>query len=460
METAQYDIVRTLRCKITNAPGNLGKLTTTIGKVGANIGNITTVHVWHHYAVRDLEIFVKSREHLAQLVDEISNLTEITVLEVRDDVLDMHKNGKIKMVNTASIESVGDLRRVYTPGVAEVCRVIKEEPSLKDVYTSIPYSVAIVTDGTAILGLGDIGPVAGMPVMEGKAALLQQLAGVSGIPILLGTTDPDEIVETVKNIASTFGGIQMEDISSPRCFSIQERLEKELSIPIMHDDQQGTAVVVLAALVNACKLCKVALQEAKIGLIGLGAAGLTIGSFILQYTGTPTLGTARTEASKRRHAEHGGIPSSLDEIMHRADIVIATSTVPGLIEPSMVRKGQIIFALSNPQPEITPSAALAAGAALAADGRTVNNLLGFPGLWRGTLDAKATRINFEMYEAAARGIVEATSEDEIAPNPLDPKAHLAVAHNVARAAVESGVAKRQLDDDYFENTDIKGPPWI
>src|SRR4030042_204645 len=168
METAQYDIVRTLRCKITNAPGNLGKLTTTIGKVGANIGNITTVHVWHHYAVRDLEIFVKSREHLAQLVDEISNLTEITVLEVRDDVLDMHKNGKIKMVNTASIESVGDLRRVYTPGVAEVCRMIKEEPSLKDVYTSIPYSVAIVTDGTAILGLGDIGPVAGMPVMDRK----------------------------------------------------------------------------------------------------------------------------------------------------------------------------------------------------------------------------------------------------------------------------------------------------
>ncbi len=457
---AQYYTVRTLRCKITNTPGNLGKLTTTIGNARANIGNITTVHVWHHYAVRDLEIFVRNEDHLAYLLEEIAKLAEITVLEVRDDVLDVHRNGKIKMVNTASIESVSDLRRMYTPGVAEVCLVIKEEPALKDVYTSIPYSVAIVTDGTAILGLGDIGPVAGMPVMEGKSALLQQLAGVSGIPILLDTTDPDEIVETVKNIAPTFGGIQLEDISSPRCFVIHERLERELNVPVMHDDQQGTAVVVLAALINACKLCKVSLQEVKIGLIGLGAAGLTIGRFILQYTGTPTLGTARTEASKRRHAEHGGIPSSLDEIMQTADIVIATSTVPGLIEPSMVRKGQIIFALSNPQPEITPAAALAAGAALAADGRTVNNLLGFPGLWRGTLDAKATRINFEMYKAGVLGIVETTSEGEFAPNPLDPKVHLAVAHNVARAAVESGVAKRQLDDDYFENTNIKGPPWI
>ena len=220
-------------------------------------------------------------------------------------MLELHKNGKIKMINTVSVNSLDDLSRVYTPGVAEVCNLIVEQPILKDTYTSIPYSVAIVTDGTRVLGLGNIGPVAGMPVMEGKAALLQQLAGISGIPILLNTTDPDEIVETVKHIAPTFGGIHLEDIASPRCFLIEDRLENELSIPIMHDDQQGTAVVTLAALINACRLSSVILEEAKIGLIGLGAAGLSIGKLLLQFTGNPTLGTAQTEASVRPHTEEG-----------------------------------------------------------------------------------------------------------------------------------------------------------
>jgi malate dehydrogenase (oxaloacetate-decarboxylating) len=394
-----------------------------------------------------------------QLIDDISRLPEVSVLQVRDDVLELHKNGKIKMMNAVPINSLEDLRRVYTPGVAEVCGLIIEQPSWKDTYTSIPYSVAIITDGTAILGLGNIGPVAGMPVMEGKAALIQQLAGISGIPILLDTTDPDEIVETVKHIAPTFGGIQLEDISSPRCFTIEDRLEKELSIPVMHDDQQGTAVVVLAALLSACKLSKVTLHEAKIGLIGLGAAGLSIGKFLLRFTGNPTLGTARTDASLRRHAEQGGIPSSFEEIVQKADIIIATTGVSGLIVPRMVRKGQIIFALSNPYPEIAPELAMVSGAALAADGKTVNNLLGYPGIWRGTLDANAMKINYEMYSAAALAIVSTTTEGELAPNPLDPKVHLAVAHNVAKAAVESAVAQRHLDDDYFENADIKKPPW-
>jgi malate dehydrogenase (oxaloacetate-decarboxylating) len=227
----------------------------------------------------------------------------------------------------------------------------------------------------------------------------------------------------------------------------------------MHDDQKGTAVVTLAALINACKLTKKKLEEAKVGIIGLGAAGLTIGKFLLQYTGSPTLGTAKTEASKKRHAESGGIPSSLEEIMKKADIVVATSGVRGLIEPGMVRKGQIIFALSNPYPEITPEAARAAGAALSADGRSVNNLLGYPGIWRGALDAQATKINYEMYKAAALAIAGATGEGEFVPSPIDPGVHLAVAHAVARAAVNSGLARRQLDDDYFESCNVKEPPW-
>lgn len=458
MEIANKHIVRTLRCKNRSIPGTLGNLTTAIGRVGADIGNVTTVHLGHHYTVRDVDVFVENEEHLAQVINEVAKLKDVSVLQIRDAVLQLHEKGKIKMISTVPLETLDYLSKVYTPGVAEVCSLIKDQPKWKNSYTTIPYSVAIVTDGTAVLGLGNIGPVAGMPVMEGKAALLQHLVGISGIPILLNTTDTDEIVETVEHIAPTFGGIQLEDIASPRCFSIEERLQKELDIPVMHDDQHGTAVVTLAALINACKLAKVTLHEAKIGLIGLGAAGLSIGKMLHQYTGNPTLGMARTEASIRRHTEQGGLASSMEEIMETADIVVATTGVRALISPSMVRKGQIIFALSNPYPEISPERAIASGAILATDGRSVNNLLGYPGIWRGTLDAKAAKINYEMYKSAALAIADATPEGELVPSPIDPVVHLAVTHNVARAAMESGVAGQHLDDDYFENTDVKEPP--
>jgi len=459
MENVNPRIVRTLRCKNASTPGTLGKLTTAIGKTGADIGNIETVHLGHHYTVRDIDVFIESEEHLARVVNAVSQLREVTVLQIIDAVLELHESGKIKMMSTVPITSMDHLSKVYTPGVAEVCMLIKDHPAWKNFYTTIPYSVAIVTDGTAILGLGDIGPVAGMPVMEGKAALLQQLVGISGIPILLDTTDPDRIVETVKHIAPTFGGIQLEDIASPRCFSVQDRLEKELDSPVMHDDQQGTAVVTLAALINACKLTGVKLEEVKIGLIGLGAAGISIGKILLAYTGNPTLGTARTKASATRHEEQGGIPSSFDQIMETADIVVATTGVRGLIEPGKVRKGQIILALSNPYPEITPELAMAAGAALAADGRSVNNLLGYPGIWRGTLDAKSLKINYEMYRAAALAIADAAPKGELVPSPIDPKVHLTVAHSVARAAMRSGAAQISLDDDYFDSINVKEPPW-
>jgi malate dehydrogenase (oxaloacetate-decarboxylating) len=442
------EIVRTIRCQNVNVPGTLGKVTTAIGKVGVSIGNITTLHLGSHYTIRDIEVYAENEEKLSQVVKEVSKLKETSVLQVRDDVMEAHKYGKIKMVNTTPVTSIDVLRRVYTPGVAQVCKLIEKEPGWKDYFTAIPY-----------FGLGDIGPVAGMPVMEGKAALLQQFVGISGIPILLDTKDPDEIIATVKHIAPTFGGIQLEDIASPRCFYIEDRLVNELNIPVMHDDQKGTAVVVLGALINACKLAKVNLNEAKIGMIGLGAAGLAIGKFIYQYTGNPAMGTARTDASKKRHVDAGGIASNFDEIMQKADIVIATTGVKGLIDPSKVRKGQIIFALTNPYPEITPEAARAAGAVIAADGRSVNNLLGFPGIWRGALDAKVSKINYEMLKAASLAIAASADEGMFVPSAVDPKVHLAVTHAVARAAMESGIAQRMLDDDYFTSTTCKDPLW-
>jgi malate dehydrogenase (oxaloacetate-decarboxylating) len=447
----KYQLMRTLRCKDVNRPGVLGALTTTIGKAGGNIGTIRTVRLGHKFIIRDLDIFVDDEKHLKRVVKAVNELEGVTLLEVIDEVLQLHRGGKIKMVNTFEVESTNVLRKIYTPGVAEVCLKIAKEPYLKNIYTSIAASVAIVTDGSRILGLGDIGPAAGMPVMEGKAALLHQLVGLSGIPILLDTHDTETTIATVRTIAPTFGGIQLEDIASPRCFDIYARLRDELDIPVMHDDQQGTAVATLAAVISACKITGVDLKTAKIGQLGLGASGLVIAETLFKFTGNPVLGTARSEASLKRHEARGGTPSTLPEIMKKADIIVGCSGVKGLIDPKMVRKGQLIFALTNPEPEIDPDVAMKHGAALAADGRSVNNLLCFPGIWRGAYDAGASRINEDMLVAAALALTDHTPENELMPDILDKGVHRAVTHAVAKAAMKTGVARNILDDDYFES---------
>jgi malate dehydrogenase (oxaloacetate-decarboxylating) len=308
----------------------------------------------------------------------------------------------------------------------------------------------IVTNGTRVLGLGNVGPVAALPVMEGKAALLYQFVGLSGFPLVLDTRDPDEIVETVKHIASGFGAIQLEDIESPACFEVEKRLVEELEMPVLHDDQHGTAVAVLAASENAMTRAGLELSRATVGVLGLGAAGTAIACMIQAVTDTPVLGfDPNREAQERLQRCGGEALGSMEELIARADLVVAVTGRADSIDPAKVRKGQGILALTNPRPEIQPEDALAAGAAFAADGRSVNNLLGFPGILRGAIDSRARRITRAMYVAAARAIAAHARENELVPNPLRRDVHRAVARAVAAAAKESGVARADVLPDYM-----------
>jgi malate dehydrogenase (oxaloacetate-decarboxylating) len=264
------------------------------------------------------------------------------------------------------------------------------------------------------------------------------------VPILLNSKDPDRIVDTVATIAPTFAAIHLEDISAPRCFEIEERLQQLLDIPVMHDDQHGTAVVTTAALTTASRITKKKLDKVVIGQIGLGAAGNAIGRMLMQLTGNAVYGADLSDNALAYFEQHGGKSSNLNEIMHECDVVVATTGVSGLIKPEMVRKGQIILALSNPNPEIEPEAALKAGAAFAADGKSVNNVLGFPGILRGAVDSYSPRISYEMYLAAAISLADQTPEDELVPNPLNKKVHKAVAQAVARKAIQQGIARAEF----------------
>ncbi len=436
-------LMRTVRCRNALSRGTLARLLTAISLEGGSIGEIRIIKEGLHNIVRDITIFADDHEQLEAVIAAMRANPGTRVLEVRDEVLELHQKGKIAIRSRYKIDSLATLRRVYTPGVAEVCLQIAREPSLARRYTVTSHLVAIVTDGTAILGLGDIGPLAGMPVMEGKAMLMETLVGLSGVPILLDTRDTEEIVQTVANIAPTFAAIQLEDISAPRCFEIEDRLQEMLDIPVIHDDQHGTAVVTTAALMVAARSQGMALKDALIGQVGLGAAGMATARMLMKYTGNPVLGADLSEAALQRLAQNGGKPSTLTDIMAQADIVVATTGAAGLIKPEMVRKGQIILALSNPNPEIEPDAALAAGASFAADGKSVNNVLGFPGILRGAIDTYVPYVSDEMYLAAAETLASLTPEGELAPNPLKKSVHEAVARAVAAKAVEQGLARAE-----------------
>ncbi len=436
-------LVKTLKVLIKDAPGYLGKLCTAIGNEGGSVGEIETVSLGLTHNTRDISVYVDDDTHLREILRAVTQLEGIIVIEVVDEVLRRHLGGKIGVKSRVPLETIEDLRKIYTPGVASVCRLIEADPEKAYEYTSIANTVAIVTNGTAILGLGAIGPVAGMPVMEGKAVLMERLAGINGVPILLDALEVDRFVEVVRAIAQTFAAINLEDVAAPDCFEIERRLQEALEIPVMHDDQHGTAVVVLASLLNACRLAKISLLDQVVGIIGLGAAGTGISRLLLSYGVKQLLGSDLKPEAMKRLEEAGGQRGTLEEVMALADIVVATTGHPGLIKPEMVRKGQVILALSNPNPEIRPEEALAAGAAFATDGRYVNNALAFPGLFRGALNARARKIDNAMKIAAAEAIAAKAPEGELVPGLLDIEVHRAVAVAVEEAAHRSGLARRQ-----------------
>ncbi len=434
---------RTVRIRNEQTPGQLARLLTAIYEAGGTIGDLHMLTETSRHVVRDIVIYADDQAEFDHILEAMHANEGSKVIAVRDEVLELHEKGKIAIRSRYPIDSLATLRRVYTPGVAEVCMKIAKDPSLARLYTSTSHMVAIVTDGTAVLGLGDIGPLAGMPVMEGKAMLMETLVGLSGVPILLNTKDTDQIIETVAAISPTFAAIQLEDISAPRCFEIEERLQARLDIPVMHDDQHGTAVVTTAALMVASRQTGVYLSAAKIGQIGLGAAGFATARMLMRLTGNPVWGADLNPEALKRLEAAGGRPSNLREIMANCDIVISTTGARGLIKPEMVRKGQIILALSNPNPEIDPEVALQAGALFAADGKSVNNVLGFPGIFRGVVDANAPRITHEMLVAAAQTIANMAAPGELVPNPLDKKVHREVARAVAQKAIDQGIARAE-----------------
>lgn len=429
----------TYRLRIPHRAGQLATVAGRIAEHGGLIGDISTISVAKHEALREITVEVRDKAHAEELADGLGQLDGVTVSWFHDRAFIAHDGGKLDVVSKRPIRSNQDVRDVYTPGVARVSLAIAEFPELASRFTMIGRSVAIVTNGTRVLGLGDIGPVPAMPVMEGKALFYAQLVGISAVPILVDTKDVDAFVDTVVRIAPGFGAIHLEDISTPACFEIERRLIDALPQPVMHDDVHGTAVVTFAAAIAACRQAGIRLDEAVVGQIGLGAAGFGIASLI-HDAGARVIAADPNPAAQRNAHERGIEIADLETVMAKTDVVVATSGRPGLIKPELVRPGQIVLALTNPEPEITPDEALAAGAAFAADGTSVNNVLGYPGIFHGALLAGANSINLAMKRAAAWALAGLTVESELVPDVLDPAVHDAVAQAVRTAAIESGVA--------------------
>jgi malate dehydrogenase (oxaloacetate-decarboxylating) len=462
---ASYSL--TLRVKISSKPGKLGEVTTAIGQAGGDIEGIDIVSVGKDFLLRDITVNASSETHDKEILDSLQNIDGIEVMNVSDRTFLMHLGGKIEIASKMPLKTRSDLSMAYTPGVARVCEAIHKDPEKVFNLTIKKNTVAVISDGTAVLGLGDIGPAAAMPVMEGKCQLFKEFGGVDAFPICLNTKDSHEIVETVKRISVAFGGINLEDISAPRCFEIEDRLKEELDIPVFHDDQHGTAVVVLAALINALKIVGKRMEDIKLVVNGIGAAGVACSKIVMaagikNIIGCDTTGAlfeGRTENMNwvkdwyARNTNPGKEKGKVHDIIRGADVFFGLS-VPAVLSADDLKnmaKDPIVFAMANPIPEIMPEET-EGYVAVMATGRSdypnqINNVLCFPGIFRGALNCRASRINEPMKLAAANAIAGIIGPDElhpdyIIPSVFDKRVGEAVATEVEEAAYESGVARR------------------
>ena len=461
--SASYSI--TMRVRLPERAGAFGQVATAIGSTGANLGAIDLVRVEGATKLRDITVACADAVHSDSVVAAVREVEGVTVEHVVDRTFQLHDGGKIQVTPSVPVKTRDDLSMAYTPGVARVCTAIHSEPERAWSLTVKGNTVAVVTDGTAVLGLGDIGPEAAMPVMEGKALLFKEFAGVDAFPLCLATTDVDEIVAFVAAAAPTFGGINLEDIAAPRCFEIERRLREQLEIPVFHDDQHGTAIVILASLLNALRVVGKRVEDVRVVMTGAGAAGTACAKIMLAegvrdllvcdidgavYEGRPGLDDAGAELAALTNPE--GLRGSADELLAGADVFIGVS-VPGAVSAAAVRSmapGAIVFALANPTPEVMPEE-IEGAVAIIATGRSdypnqINNVLAFPGVFRGALDVRARTVNEEMKLAAARAIADVIAPHEldaeyIVPSPFNRDVAPAVAAAVAEAAVRTGVAR-------------------
>jgi malate dehydrogenase (oxaloacetate-decarboxylating) len=462
--SAQYSL--TIRVEIAHRPGMLGQVASAIGQAGGTIGAVDLVEVQGQTLLRDITVDAVDQDQWATIVAALDALDGVRVVDTTDRTFLLHVGGKIEQRNKHPLRTRDDLSMAYTPGVARVCQAIAADRDKAFQYTIKRNTVAVVSDGTAVLGLGDIGPEAAMPVMEGKAMLFKEFAGVDAFPICLDTKDPDEIVETVTRIAPGFGGINLEDISAPRCFEIEDRLKATLDIPVFHDDQHGTAVVTLAALLNACKLTGRELAGLRVLVTGLGAAGVAVTKILMQAGVTHVVGadsrglvsTRRPDyldgtmnAMKRWYAEStnpDGLTGALVDALDGADLFVGLSgaRIFPAEELRRMNPDAMVFAMANPTPEVSPEDA-ALHVRVVATGRSdypnqINNVLAFPGIFRGALDVRARRITEEMKVAAAEAIAAIIPEEELREDYIVPSVfNRDVAPAVAAAVAEQ--AKRQ-----------------
>ncbi|HEY1100101.1 MAG TPA: NAD(P)-dependent oxidoreductase, partial [Myxococcota bacterium] len=390
-----------VRLRLSHRPGQFARVANHVAKEGALLGDIRTLQRGDEEITRDVTIEANDEAHGRAVIEGIAAMDGIELVSTRDPVFETHNGGKLQIVPTTPIETVADLRNIYTPGVARVTTAIAKDRELAWKYTGIGRTLGIFTNGTRVLGLGDVGPLASLPVMEGKSALYSRFANLTAFPLVVAENDPQAFVDLVVRLSSSFGAIHLEDIRAPDCFVIEDALIERLEKPVMHDDQHGTATAALAALISVAGRLGVDLSTATLGQIGLGAAGSAIAKLALEYGLKQVLVSDVSEAAVARVKGWGAVAVPLPELLQRADIVIATTGRPGLIDPKLLRPGQIIFALSNPDPEIDPITALQAGARFASDGRTINNALAFPGIFKGVLDVRARRIVPQMLIAAA-----------------------------------------------------------